>query len=1613
MSVAPQLDAKTAVSAGMAAGSNVEAVQNAAATANLGQTTNMVDGLRDQPISAQLKYWHNSDSAQQSKLASMGYKPPPDPATTHPSDFWGHMLGDVKGAVSRGVSDATSGVSSILSGQAQTARGTADDALSAIGAPLRFVQHGLRSLQVLDEHAMARNGMTQDQIANHVRGAFGAITGGWGITGLKLLTSPSEWARDWRETNNGEQTFDPAIEYQIKQQTNPVTFKIAKALASGDSEAQVIGNTQGQQKLALVQAIQSPEVKDAVQQLNAAHLSVGRAVVGQRFIVQHPALGKDLSGGIDAAYDVLADPTMHTGGIVDAARLATQGVTGGVAAEHAAELTRLGQPAGSVGTGEAVRAETYSVPTTTAYYARLQQAPVQRWFRTIGDRIESSGITSASELDSRVLPIAQQLSDAGVHDAQSLAHWFAGQAGLKAVMSGEAATTHAGTALLPSLTPVGLARMQAKGLLSKSIDWLSAKGPSLSGHFLAPEDVSTGTEMGDHALDELRGFPKNADEALHEDGPPITRKQNGALSRAGIRVATFPARLFRRIVTLTPTQGFVDSNSKDFPVMVKRMLQYSLPAHHVNQLTDMLLAATEEGEKREIYRGAVKQMLVHAGVYGSSERMAQLGDEMMATLDDSFHAGTYAPGDISKMSNGDSAALLPSQMSSTWYMPSYKEVRMAAKRDAFYNRLGFDLPDTMDKAMKYWKAAVLLRVGFAVRVALSDEAFSNVLRHGLPSYLMARAAVKTVRHELEMDSDGKIASAVAAITNKIPAPLLEQVQNVHDLASLSWAHTTHALYRATGGSLTLPEYLDGARSFYKYQWEPGMALRDQIASVAHGGASWDPDAIGKISLGGGKAVDIGAKRSGIYGRSVQGSDPLFNQKWWFGLNQIAHDPLGRTVLENLDKGGSVFQRNRVLEAMEDPAMEEQLKRGVRWNTLADGRVVGRNATREDALKEWASKIVKSVHASLKDQGYLSTEEAQLPEVRQAIDYMLERGTAPDIEQLEDLAAKHRLLAPRTAYGPEWVSVNKPDRLIATGFHGLSKIIDWISREPMTLDAYTKALHDTRPVAMSLLGRDELDDDAEQLASDMAAKKALEQVKPYIHSPEIRSQFEVIHRTAMPFLFAQDQFIKRWGRTFIDSPDGIRKAQLTMQGLQNSGFITTNSQGEQTFAYPGSQYALSLLARTLNVFHLGATLPVLTPFTGEVTDLMPGLQSPSIPSVGPTVAVVVKGLTGIFPELQPAQQVLLQEGASTSYWDQILPPTLSRLILAVSGSPNTPGEFASAMMQAMQLLAAGGHGLPENANAAQKQQYLDRVTSWTRTAFFFKALLGFIVPASPTQNFDPKNLDGRLQQLFTELPTNEAIAEFIRENPDATPYTVFDSSSAGDVPNLPSTQGVQQFMSQNGKLVSEHPLAAGWFVPRTLGNEPFDPSVYREQISYGMRNQTLPVDFLTDLTKAAAASTYYASENNYYTAYNQVTSSAQKTQMRTIWDNWQANFMAQNPTFANYVTDGGEAQKRADTLRDIQSVLDSNEAPEGSTTQHVATLMEAFGNYEQAYASLDGNYSEQATQQRDNMETTIQTWAAAYTNQNPDVSDLWNTLLVPELGQHALTQGVISVGNNAA
>jgi hypothetical protein len=94
------------------------------------------------------------------------------------------------------------------------------------------------------------------------------------------------------------------------------------------------------------------------------------------------------------------------------------------------------------------------------------------------------------------------------------------------------------------------------------------------------------------------------------------------------------------------------------------------------------------------------------------------------------------------------------------------------------------------------------------------------------------------------------------------------------------------------------------------------------------------------------------------------------------------------------------------------------------------------------------------------------------------------------------------------------------------------------------------------------------------------------------------------------------------------------------------------------------------------------------------------------------------------------------------------------------------------------------------------------------------------------------------------------------------------------------------------------------------------------------------------------------------------------------------------------------------LKQIQAAMANGTAPQGPQTDHISDVIYSFQNYEQTYLGTDGNFGSRASKARIALQNQFEAWGQAYIAQHPDVADLWNLLIVPEMGTKALTQGVV-------
>jgi hypothetical protein len=804
------------------------------------------------------------------------------------------------------------------------------------------------------------------------------------------------------------------------------------------------------------------------------------------------------------------------------------------------------------------------------------------------------------------------------------------------------------------------------------------------------------------------------------------------------------------------------------------------------------------------------------------------------------------------------------------------------------------------------------------------------------------------------------------------------------------------------------------------------------------------------------------RRTGEYAH-YQNTDDLFIHMWHKQLSQLARSAWARTSMAT---GGAATDPARTA-AVADHIQESPAfwSRFLRSTQTRDGALVGPDVTARDAALDHGQAVNQLTDSAIKDsagrhvkaawgapgQAFGTGEEQTLAE------YLAEHGRPPSMDKLNQVAVDGR---PEWVKGPEYVRVlMNPEGMLN---HYTNKMferfigpqIDWISRQPMFVHAYAKSLKAFQPMANRWLAKaTEGGVSAEQLAQlrdtvgnmqhEWAMERALNMVTPFIHNPELRSQFSTLTRNLMPFWFAQEQFYKRWGRTLAMAPWAMRKAQLLNAGFKHMGFIHTDPQTNQEyFVYPGSGVVQDVLTHTLGALGMSSVLPVAGSLVGQVNGLSAGFERPGIPNFGPFVVAPLNQLNQLDPHLTSViDAVLGRQAAGQGLFKPFLPGDIQRAIDIVAPNWLDHSTYASAQMQAIQYLEATGHGIgtpavnnlgtisqagPPVGVAAKpgdylvgqngsgtswvmqadgswrandpnaQQQFMNRVQNWARIFLLTRTLFGFSGAAAPEMQFNPANVHNDLQTYMKELPFNEAMAAFLAQHPDATPYTVFQTKT-GDGQPPPATAPAMAFIADNAAFMSTHRNAGSYFVPLAQTKGPFDLAAYQEQLAEGYRLKKTPQQFYNDVVYAMSANTYFNALANKNALMARPPAGLTQGQVSQQWSEWSKVFMQANPVFAQALTTSAGALNRAQIMEDVGKALNDPHVPPGPQTDDIATLYAGWRNWQAMITPQAGTtVSTVSSATKSYLDEQFTVWAEQYVAAHPDVAALYDKAIKPGL-----------------
>jgi hypothetical protein len=531
-----------------------------------------------------------------------------------------------------------------------------------------------------------------------------------------------------------------------------------------------------------------------------------------------------------------------------------------------------------------------------------------------------------------------------------------------------------------------------------------------------------------------------------------------------------------------------------------------------------------------------------------------------------------------------------------------------------------------------------------------------------------------------------------------------------------------------------------------------------------------------------------------------------------------------------------------------------------------------------------------------------------------------------------------------------------------------------------------------------------------LARDNAINRTMQLTIPYIDDHRIRSAFQNHVGNFIPFLFAEEQFLKRWVRSTIESPEMIRRAQLGMNGLRSMGTVRRDDQGREVFVYSLAGDAIELLSKPIEwITGRPVSLPYEVAMTGDVGYTLPGFGNQmGVPSAGPLVGMATEELSRMFPELAEVEQVVVGRGANRPLWQYLMPSAAAKIWEAGWGDIDK-GQLASATVQAIQTMAINGQLPPETATPEERQEFIDRASAQARFILMARGVFGLTAPAAPSVEFEHDELTDEFRALLqADIPFEESIRLYLANHPDAKPADILAatvSSTESDFSGLDMpTDEAFDWVNRHKDLVEAYPAAAAWLAPRAASDDRFSQRAYNQQLAMGLRHRKDPKEFIDDVYFRTAAQDYFDAKTSVEERTIGLNGAARQQAMLE-WRTWKDAYFTQHPLFSVMLQDPERQQKR-------QQAVDQLTALSGRDDDIVPTelrdMMKTFADFQLNVAALRGDRRRAVAARRSTIVGQTAAWMQWQVQHYPWLAGPYLRLIDPELreaDEDAVTQAV--------
>ena len=810
-------------------------------------------------------------------------------------------------------------------------------------------------------------------------------------------------------------------------------------------------------------------------------------------------------------------------------------------------------------------------------------------------------------------------------------------------------------------------------------------------------------------------------------------------------------------------------------------------------------------------------------------------------------------------------------------------------------------------------------------------------------------------------------------------------------------------------------------------------------------------AIRSLNLGEDKVEQIAAKMHNQYGpiadwninvkeatkglRNTKEFDNIRNGEYGFDVNWLTQIQLRLDHKTNLGWGkivlANIYSQEKAIKALTANFQKnpEIMKKFVLYDALGP--------------EEFARRMYNFVaHPFTKSNGLLN--EGLINKVRKTV--IDPKTKKPKLEidasklTLRDLDEFDKLARPETVLGNKYIpttiasNLNEWFKSVQNGGMGwMGRQISVLGREPALFanyQIYRKRLMVGEANKVKNLVNSGMDEatakaTASRWASNVAQELATTRTLQYVDNPAVRTNLAFNMRNVARYYRATEDFYRRVGRLVRFDPLAMVKFRLLMTGLDHSGFIHRDEQGEMYFVYPGDDIIYTAvgvgfrLAGKENYLRL----PQPAKFTGRVSMLTPSLDpEAAIPTLSsPISAFTVFAIEQWLPESERMafrKRVLGKYSVNRTLPQLLLPTSVGRIVNMLD-SDEQASQYASAVRKSHALYAATGIQKEflekEAAGGTERSQavikYNSYVDATARNVVVIRNLLGLFLPASPQTDFgldvpdwvrdqtETTQLKPQFQELVRQygndpMAWDKALYKWTKLYPGKSVYVLTESEKTG-VGTVKAAMEAVEWIKDNKGLVKKYPEAVRFIVP---SNGKYDLQAYTFLQDQGFSEMKNVEKYAFE---ALVAEDYYfwrQAKSFQDEKIKNATSAPEKRALRAQWDAWSKEYREENPHVQVYLDNmvSNDTVKK-EAIKELYSMYQKGDMPGTDSNKKIVRMTEAYNEFNSLINSVNGRTDEEVAY-RKNLRAQARDFMLDVAGGDEQALAAYRTLFDPLIGE---------------